>query len=454
MNVGARGRLADAGRAFRVVRHSPSLARAELAFGATNVAEWAFTIGLGIVAFQDGGASRVGLVAALRLLPSAALAPVAATAADRWPRDHVLAASSVLLAGATTASALVLAADGPLVIVYALAAVATIALTPYRAAHSALQPSLCRTTDELAAANIVRGALDSISVFIGPLAAAALIELTDLWCVFAATAGVAAVAAVLVARLPYERPLRLAAAERGRMTSEVVAGLRAAAANRDALYLMGFAGVQTFLRGTLNVFTVVLAIDVLDTGESGVGVLQSAMGVGAVVGSIGAARLLGSRRMGAWMGIGVAMWGIPICIIGAVTEQASALAMLAVIGVANAVLDVALFTMLGRLVADEVLARVFGVFETLVATTVAAGLPRGGGRHPSDRGARCDGHPRRRRAHRHRGRVVAAQPHRRPARRPPRSARRAPARPDAARLARPDDRAHRAPHHAEGAAAR
>lgn len=367
------GRIRDARRSFVLVLQRPSLARAELAFGATGAADWAFTIGLGVVAFEDGGASRVGLVAALRLLPSAALAPVAGTLADRWPRERVLAGSSILLAAATAASAIVLATDASLALVYLLAAVATVGLTPYRAAHSALLPSLCQTTDELVAANIMRGMLDSLSVVLGPLTAAALIGFADVAAVFAATAGAAVVAAACVTRLPYERPPQLAGQVRRGLAAEVAEGVRAARADGDVMALMALTWVQTFLRGALSVFTVVLAIDVLDTGEPGVGVLQAAMGTGAVVGSLAAAQLVGSRHLAAWHGASVAFWGLPLCLIGLVPERPTAFTMLAVIGVANAVLDVALFTMLGRLVPDEVLARVFGVFETMVAISVATG---------------------------------------------------------------------------------
>ena len=363
----------DAGRAFAVARRSPSLGRAELAFGAMCIAEGAFTVGLGVLAFEDGGASRVGLVAAVRLLPAALLAPVASALADRWPRERVLTLSSALLGASMIASALVLAAGGPVAVVYAFAAVASIALTPYRAAHTALLPSLCHTTDELAASNIVRGVLESLSAIVGPLTAAALIGVSELWTVFAVTAVAAGAAALLLVRLPYERPPPLSAATHTRLSEEIVEGLRAAAANRDARTLIALAAAQTFLRGCLNVFTVVLAIDVLHTGDSGVGVLQAAVGVGAVVGAIGAARLVGARRMAAWFGAGVAMWGVPICVIGGLPSYAPTLAMLTVIGVANAVLDVGLFTMLGRFVADDVLARVLGVFETVVAATVGLG---------------------------------------------------------------------------------
>lgn len=371
--AGRGSRAADARRALAEILGRPSLVRAELAFGAMVIAELAYTVGLGVLAFEDGGASRLGLVAALRLIPSAVLAPFAAALADRWPRERVLAASSALLAVSTAASAAVLATGGHLLIVYALAVVTTIALTPYRAAHSALLPTLCSTTRELTASNIVRGMVESLSLVVGPLLAAGLIEAGELWTVFAATSATGAAAASLVVGLPYERPPLLAARIRTPLVADAIDGFRSARQNPEARSLMAFAAVQTFLRGCLGVFTVVLAIDVLDTGESGVGLLQAAMGAGAVAGSIGAAQLVGSRRLGAWLGVGVALWGVPICIVGAVPERAFALVMLASIGAANAVLDVALFTMFGRLIADEVLARVFGVFETLVAVTVALG---------------------------------------------------------------------------------
>ncbi len=365
--------LSDALRAFVVVARQRSLARAELAFGATVTADWAFTIGLGIVAFQDGGASRVGLVAALRLLPSAVLAPVAAAMADRLPRERVLASSSTLLAASSAAGALTLAVSGPLLIVYLLAAVSTIALTPYRAAHSALLPSLCQTTEELATSNVVRGLVESVAVIVGPLGAAALMGLGPLWSVFAATAGVALTAAALVTRLPYEAPPRLVDTQRTRVRDDVAEGLRASAANREALTLILVTATQTFLRGALTVFAVVLAIEVLDRGEPGVGLLQGAIGIGAVAGSVAATRLVGTTRMAAWFGLSVALWGLPISLIGVHPRFTLAIALLAVVGVANALLDATLFTMLARLVPDEVLARVFGTFEMVVATSVAVG---------------------------------------------------------------------------------
>lgn len=285
----------------------------------------------------------------------------------------MLLTSSVLVGGSSAAVAVVLAGELSLAAVYLLAAVATVGLTPYRAAHSALLPSLCRSTDELLASNLVRGAIESVSVLTGPLLAAGLVAAGRTWTVFAATAALAAVAGLLVWRLPYERPPRLIDDAPARLAAEVLDGFRSFRANRDARVLMAMAAVQTFVRGALSVFTVVLALDLLRLGESGVGVLQAAIGVGAVVGSVAASRLVGARQLASWFGVGIALWGIPICLIGAWPRHGWALLMLSLVGLANAVVDVALFTMIGRLVADEVLARVFGVFEAIVAVAVALG---------------------------------------------------------------------------------
>jgi MFS family permease len=52
--------------------------------------------------------------------------------------------------------------------------------------------------------------------------------------------------------------------------------------------------------------------------------------------------------------------------------EATALTLLACVGIGNALVDVGLFTLMARLSPDEVLARVFGLFESLI--TLAVGL--------------------------------------------------------------------------------
>ena len=108
-------------------------------------------------------------------------------------------------------------------------------------------------------------------------------------------------------------------------------------------------------------------------GESGAGSLMASVGVGAVLGSLAASLLVGTRRLGGWFAVGVALWGLPIALVGVFPAQAAALVLLAFVGVGNALIDLAGFTLIGRLTPDALMARVFGVLESLVAVSIGVG---------------------------------------------------------------------------------
>src|SRR3954447_5080321 len=186
-------RLAVSARAFSTNARNRNLRRAQLSFAAAWTAEWTLTVVLGVVAYRDGGATAAGVVTFIRIAPAALVAPLGAALADRFPRDRVLIWSCLIRAAATGLAAAVLAAEGSLVAVYALAVVATAAFTIFRPAHSALLPTLCMTPLELTSANVVRGLVDSLSTFAGPLLAALLLDHASAAAAFAAVAGLALV---------------------------------------------------------------------------------------------------------------------------------------------------------------------------------------------------------------------------------------------------------------------
>ena len=370
---GRRNRLRDAGAAFTSNWRNPSLRRAQLSFLGAWTAEWAFTVALGIVAYRDGGVAAVGLVGLLRMVPSAILAPLLSPIADRGRRERVLILVSIVRGAATAAAAVVVALAGPSAVIYALAVLSTIAATLYRPAHSALLPSLCRTGYELASANMVRGLLDSAATLVGPLVAAVLLQFTGVDVVFWVAAGASFVAAALLVGLRYDAPPRPPAPSRPNLAREAAEGIRAVVQNRDLTLILGLAAAQALTRGALTVFSVVVAIELLGTGEPGVGALMTAVGVGAVLGSLASSLLVGSGRLGAWFAVGVGLWGLPLTLVAVFPQQAAALGLLAFIGVGNALVDLAGFTLIARMAPDEVLARVFGVLESLVAVFIGIG---------------------------------------------------------------------------------
>jgi MFS family permease len=368
-----RERLRDSARAFSANARSHSLRRAQLSFGATWTAEWAFTVALAVVAFRDGGAAAVGVVAFVRMAPAALLAPFGTSLADRFPRDRVLTWSCLIRAAASAAAAACLAAGGSRVLVYALAVVATAAFTVFRPVHTALLPGLCTTPLQLTSANVVRGLVDSLSTLLGPLVAALLLDVGSPEAVFALTAVLSFGSGLLIVGLSYEAPPRARSRPLRRIAHDTWEGFSALVHYRDAGLLLGLSLTASLTRGFLNVFVVVIALELLGMGAPGVGVLTAAVGAGAVAGSLGASALVSGRRLAALEGVGVALWGLPLALSGALPHEPVVLALMSVIGIGNALADIGLYTLPARLVPEELLARVFGAKESLTAMSVALG---------------------------------------------------------------------------------
>jgi hypothetical protein len=224
----------------------------------------------------------------------------------------------------------------------------------------------------LTSANVVRGMLDSLSALGGPLIAALLLATTGLASVFAVCAAASLAGGLVVVALPYDLPPR---APRPTHTGAraVLEGFAAIRADRGLLLITRLGAAQTFTRGCLSVFTVVVAIELLDLGEKGVGVLNAAIGAGAVFGSLLSFRLVGRGGLAAWFGLGIALWGVPLLLLGAVPAVLTALVLFAVVGIGNALIDAAGFTMLARLADETVLARMFAAFEAILTIGIAVG---------------------------------------------------------------------------------
>jgi MFS family permease len=365
-------RVADGVAAFQGTLRNRNLLRTQSAFGLVWASEWAFTVALSVLAFGDGGAAAVGLVAALRIAPGAVLTPVATALADRLPRDRILIGAGGLRAVATAAAALAAALGAPAPVIYALAVVATAAFTVVRPAHKALLPALSRSPQELTATTVVRGLIDSAGTLIGPLVAAVVLAVASPAAVFAIVAVASAASAFLISRVVYEPAPRLAVV-RHNLLREAAAGFAVMARSSDARLVAAIALAQTFTRGCVGVLLVVLAIDQLGDGAAAVGWLTAAIGAGAVAGSLGAGLLADARNLARWEGVGVALWGVPLLLCAALPSLLPALLFLTAAGVGSALVDVGLFTLPVRLVPDELLARFFGVFESLACVSVALG---------------------------------------------------------------------------------
>jgi MFS family permease len=354
--------------AAAVAARNESVRRVELAWGGAIVSEWVHFVALGVYAYRAGGASAVGLAGLIRLLPAAIIAPGVAALGDRFRRERLLLGAISLGAVALAGSAAAAFAHSSSA-VYGCAALVGISSTLIRPTLQALLPSLARTPEELIASNAATSTIESVGTLVGPLLAGVLVASVSVGFTFAVASALVAVAALQSARLQANPP---SFARTGSARRASTAGVEALTRRPAAALVLALMVAQTFVRGCLNVLVVVAAFRLLHGGAAAVGYLTGAIGAGGLVGALAAATIHG-RRLARAFAVSLVFWGLPIALVAPHPNLVVALLLLAIVGVANSVEDVAGFTLLQRAVQDEALSSVLGLFWGVAMGSVALG---------------------------------------------------------------------------------
>ncbi|HEY1368266.1 MAG TPA: MFS transporter [Gaiellaceae bacterium] len=348
-------------RVFGLVLGNRDLRRVETAFVAFNAAEWAVWIAMLVYAYERGGSTEAGIVAFVQLAPAAVVAHLTGGLADRHPPARVLAASYLVQAAAMGATAAALLLHGPAPLSYALAAVAASAVTVTRPAQATLLPVLARMPEELTAANVVSGWIESAMILVAPAVAGVILSVGGPGDVVAAMAAVVLLGTVAVARVAGPPP----------------AGEAATAERRDPgpapRLLVGLLASQSVLVGALDVLFVVLAIGVLGLGGSGAGYLNAAFGAGGTLGIAATVALVGRRRLSPLLAAGGAAFSLAFVVIGLWSTTAGTILLLALAGAGRSLFDVAGRTLLQRSAPSDQLGRLFGLVEALSMVGLAVG---------------------------------------------------------------------------------
>ena len=347
------------------------LRRAELAFAGFATAEYGVWVAMLVYAFARGGTTTAAVIAVIQLVPAAIVAPPAAAIADRRGSAFALRLGYVLQAAAMAGTAVVLLADGPAPVAY-LATVAASAVTITQPAQAAFVAAVAEHPDELTAATALSSWIESTSVLLGPAVAGVLISVNGPGTVFAAYAVIVAIGAVLVGGV---QPGREPAADHHEDSEEssLLAGLAVLRSERDTRSLLLVPVSDFVATGALDVLAVYLAVSELGLGASGAGYLTAAFGAGGVLGGLAALGLIGARSLARPLIAAALLWAAAFGFLAVWTTKFSAFALLICGGAARGVLDVAGRTLLARVTAAHVLARVFGVLEGLAMAGLAVG---------------------------------------------------------------------------------
>ena len=253
----------------------------------------------------------------------------------------------------------------------ACAGIVGLALGCFRPVICALLPELVGSPGELVSANAASGFVEGASALVGPVVGSLVAAVLGVGPLLVITgAGMLWVGAV-AGRLPAGAE-RQAAAGRSRF-ADYVAGGRELTGNRPARLVTLLGTAQTFVRGAMSVIVVAFAIDVLRSGDAGVGLLYGAIGVGGLVGLPVAVLVVDRTGVHRSLVTGLTMWGLPLALSALAPAPIVALVMFGVIGLGNSVVDISYFAVLQRSVDDRLLTRVLGLVEAMFQLGLAAG---------------------------------------------------------------------------------
>jgi len=382
---------------YRALLRNGPLARLLAGEFASGIGNWLYLVALMVMIYKQGGPGLLGIIGAARILPYVVFSIPAGMIADRFDRRYVLLTSDVVRALLMLVLAGLAATNGPAWAMVAVAIVATCFATLFYPAIGALIPSMVRDETEFGPANSAWQTLDMLAFVIGPAFGGLLIAGNNLTVAFLLNAMSFGVIAVVLWTLPSAKAHRAPDSPAGPVASLATPGetppavpppgVDASPADLPAprpasllrlpprpiagIFAIDF--VSSFVAQSVFVLTVILATQVYRSGDSAVGFLNAAVGVGGVLGAVAAGVLVLRRSLAPALLVGTGTFAVATGLLGFTHLLAVAFVLFAVAAAAGIAIDVADTTVFQRVVPDELRGRGTGAWMTLTMLFQVAG---------------------------------------------------------------------------------
>ncbi len=235
-----------------------------------------------------GSALMVGISTISNALPVLLLGPVAGVFVDRWNRKTTMIAADLLRAGLVLLCLLVRSPD-QVWIFYAAGFLMSCVSRFFFPAQSALLPLVVRDLDDLLAANGLMQAVQTVGMLAGPALAGFTIGLWGSWVAFAFDSVSFMVSAAAISMMPIAFTAQRAQPEGGAfgpVLGEMKDGLRFMFSNRVLTPMIGAVMVANLCIGAVQVVWVPYLQRTFNIGASGIGIVDSAQGVGMLFGGL------------------------------------------------------------------------------------------------------------------------------------------------------------------------
>ena len=272
-----------------------------------------------------GSAGAFGGIMALSMVPMVFCGPLGGVAADRLPRQRIMAVLDFITAALILAAALLLRGGG-LAVVTALVLLLCAIQAFYQPSVTASIPLLAEG-EQLMPANSVVALVQALASLLGPILGGLLYGLFDLRLILSVSAACFFASAVLelFLRIPYEKPARSQTALK-QIAADLAQAARFLRRERPALLavLLLLASLNLFLAGLYTVGLPYLVKVHLGLSDLLYSYSQAALGIGSILGGLLPA-LLGQRmpiRRSFWYLLGVTVLLLPMALVLAVRVPA------------------------------------------------------------------------------------------------------------------------------------
>jgi len=356
-----------------------------LLFAATVVSylgDWFTFVALtGLVDERTGSKVLVSLVLVVQTLPGFFVSPFAGAVADRFDRRLIIFLTDIGRAGLmfVLAALAISGADAvPLVAVVLIAGAVSVFFEP---ALGAYIPNLVGDEADLGPANSMYASLDTLALIIGPAVAGVILVATgELWIAFVLNGLSFLFVAAILWRLPSSRGVAPADEDEDADDVEADADADADAAPAPAAFtwasvrwriaaLLAFDFVETFVFGA----TSVLIIVIVGGSEEGAATLNSAVGIGGLIGALVSSALVLRRRIAPPLLFGAVVLSIGIAALGFSTELPVLAVAAAMAAVGSLLISVVGGTAVQRMIPDHARGRVLSIAELLGVIAYASG---------------------------------------------------------------------------------
>jgi predicted MFS family arabinose efflux permease len=352
-----------------VTRH-PQLLPVLVAEGASATGDAVFWVGLLVwLLEQPHGTRLLGLAAVARLGPRVVFGAAGGVLADHRDRRRLIASLDFVRAALMVVLFIVASGGSTTAVLLIVLATYTLA-TPYRPAVIAGIPLVVGETDA-APANALDGVIRQIATFLGPLLGVAVLWLGSPAWAFATNAVTFALSGVLFLRVhalagpPPDARLR-AVRGTGWSWDSMREGIAAVTGQPGMSLMTALVFLFNVARGFELVLLVLVAQDLLRLGSEGVGLLNAAIGVGALAAVPLIGQIAAIRRPAGAVVAALLLASVPLGMLASIDTPWVACMILLVAGLGIVVFEVLSIALVQRLSRLRLLGRVFGIQNSAI----------------------------------------------------------------------------------------